>query len=179
MRTIYLDYNTSTPIAGSVRDAMLPFMGEFFTHPSNPHWSGRASQEAIEDARSNLSGLLGCHPAEIVFTSGGTESVNLALLGAAKAIARQEPELRPHLITSNLEHGCVLRCAEELEARGWQVTFVGSDSQGTIHLSEIEAALRDNTRLVSITHASHLIGTIQPITEIAELCHDHHAAAPL
>lgn len=175
MRTIYLDYNTTTPLAGSVRDAMLPFLGEFFAHPSNSHWSGRASQEAIEDARSNLASLLGCHPAELVFTSGGTESVNLALLGAAKAIMRAEPELRPHLITTNLEHGCVLRCAEELESQGWQVTFIGSDSQGTVHLSEIDAALRDNTRLVSVTHASHLIGTIQPIAEIAELCHDHQA----
>ncbi len=121
MRTIYLDYNTSTPIAGSVRDAMLPFLGEFFAHPSNGHWQGRAVQEALEDARSHLATLIGCHPAELVFTSGGTESVNLALLGAARAIASQEPELTPHLITSSLEHPCVLRCAHELEARGWKL----------------------------------------------------------
>jgi cysteine desulfurase len=175
MRTIYLDYNTSTPLAGSVRDAMLPYLGEFYAHPSNPHWAGRAVQEAIEDSRSHIAALLGCHPAEIVFTSGGTESINLALLGVARAVARQEPDLCPHFVTTNLEHGCVLRCAEELEARGWQVTFIGSNSQGTINLRELEAALRDNTRLVSVTHANHLIGTIQPIAEIAELCHDFNA----
>ena len=173
MRTIYLDYNTSTPIAGSVRDAMLPFLGEFFAHPSNAHWQGRAVQEAIEDARSHLASLIGCHPAELVFTSGGTESINLALLGAARAIATQEPELTPHLITSSLEHPCVLRCADELEARGWQVTFIGSDAHGIVRLDELEDAMRDNTRLVSLVHASHLLGTIQPISSVAELCQDH------
>lgn len=173
MRTIYLDYNTSTPIAGSVRDAMLPFLGEFFAHPSNGHWQGRAVQEALEDARSHLAALIGCHPAELVFTSGGTESVNLALLGAARAIASQEPDLTPHLITSSLEHPCVLRCATELEARGWEVTFLGSDAQGIVRLNELEDAMRENTRLVSLIHASHLLGTIQPIAAIAELCQDH------
>src|SRR5688572_21292126 len=114
MRTIYLVYNSTTPIAGSVRDAMLPFLGEFYAHPSNTHWLGRAAQEAMEDARSHLATLIGCHPSEIVFTSGGTESINLALLGAARAISRSEPELTPHMITSSLEHTCVLKCAEEL-----------------------------------------------------------------
>ncbi len=175
MRTIYLDYNTSTPIAGSVRDAMLPFLSEFYAHPSNTHWQGRAVQEALEDARSHLATLIGCHPAEIVFTSGGTESVNLALMGAARAIALQEPKLQPHLITSSLEHACVQRCADELESRGWQVTYVGSDAHGTIRMEEIEAAMRENTRLVSLTHASHLLGTIQPISQVAELCQEHRA----
>ncbi len=175
MRTIYLDYNTTTPIAGSVRDAMLPFLSEFYAHPSNSHWQGRAAQEAIEDARSHLATLLGCHPSEIVFTSGGTESVNLALMGAARSIALQEPDLKPHLITSSLEHTCVMRCADELEARGWEVTYLGSDPQGVIRVSELEAALRENTRLVSIIHASHLLGTVQPLAEVAELCEEHQA----
>jgi cysteine desulfurase len=175
MRTIYLDYNTSTPIAGSVRDAMLPFLAEFYAHPSNTHWLGRAAQEAIEDARSHLATLIGCHPSEIVFTSGGTESVNLALMGAARAVALQEPELTPHLVTSSLEHACVLRCADELENRGWQVTYIGSDEHGTIRLDELEAAMRENTRLVSLIHASHLIGTIQPLAAVSELCQEHRA----
>lgn len=175
MRTIYLDYNTSTPIAGSVRDAMLPFLSEFYAHPSNTHWLGRAVQEAVEDARSHLATLIGCHPAEIVFTSGGTESVNLALMGAARAVSIQEPNLTPHLITSSLEHACVLRCADELEARGWQVTYVGSDPQGTIRLEELEGAMRENTRLISLAHASHLLGTIQPIATVAEFCQEHRA----
>jgi cysteine desulfurase len=175
MRTIYLDYNTTTPIAGSVRDAMLPFLGEFYAHPSNTHWLGRAVQEALEDARSHLATLIGCHPAEIVFTSGGTESVNLALMGAARAVSIQEPNLKPHMITSSLEHACVLRCADELEARGWQVTYLGSDAQGTLRLEELEGAMRENTRLVSLIHASHLLGTIQPIAAVAELCQEHRA----
>lgn len=175
MRSIYLDYNTTTPIAGSVRDAMLPFLGEFYAHPSNVHWLGRAAQEAIEDARSHLASMLGCHPAEIVFTSGGTESVNLAILGAARAVAKQEPNLKPHLITSSLEHACVLRCADELESQGWQVSFVGSDAEGTIRLQELEGAMRENTRIVSLTHASYLLGTIQPIAAAAELCQERRA----
>ena len=175
MRTIYLDYNTSTPIAGSVRDAMLPFLGEFYAHPSNAHWLGRAAQEAIEDARSQLATLIGCHPSEIVFTSGGTESINLALMGAARSVAQQEPGLKPHMITSSLEHACVLRCADELENRGWQVTYIGSDEHGCIRLDELEAAMRENTRLVSLIHASHLIGTIQPLAAVAELCEEHRA----
>ncbi|MCC6509302.1 MAG: cysteine desulfurase [Pirellulaceae bacterium] len=175
MRTIYLDYNTSTPIAGSVRDAMLPFLSEFYAHPSNSHWQGRAVQEAIEDSRSHLGSLLGCHPSELVFTSGGTESVNLAIIGVARAVAIQEPDLIPHMITSSLEHPCVLRCADELEARGWQVTFIGSDAQGIVRLEELEDAMRENTRLVSLIHASHLLGTIQPIASVAELCQEHRA----
>lgn len=175
MRSIYLDYNSSTPIAGSVRDAMLPFLSEFYAHPSNTHWQGRAVQEAIEDARSHLATLLGCHPSELAFTSGGTESINLALMGAARAIALQEPQLRPHLITSSLEHSCVLRCAEELESRGWQVTYIGSDAQGVIRLDEVESAMRDNTRMVSLIHASHLLGTLQPIAAVAEMCQEQRA----
>lgn len=175
MRTIYLDYNTSTPIAGSVRDAMMPFLSEFYAHPSSPHWLGRAAQEAIEDARSHLASLVGCHPTEIVFTSGGTESVNLALLGAARAVSLEEPELTPHLITSSLEHICVFKCASELEARGWEVTYIGTDPQGTIRIDEIEAAMRENTRLVSLIHANHLLGTIQPLAAVAELCQEHRA----
>jgi cysteine desulfurase len=154
---------------------MMPFLGEFYAHPSNAHWLGRAAQEAIEDARSHLASLVGCHPSEIVFTSGGTESVNLALLGAARAIGREEPELTPHLITSSLEHISVLKCAGELEARGWQVTYIGSDAQGMIRLEEVEAAMRDTTRLVSLIHASHLLGTIQPLAAVAELCQEHRA----
>jgi len=170
MRSIYLDYSTTTPVAASVRECMLPFLSEFYGHPSSCHWFGRAAQEAIEDARSNVAALLNCHPSEIVFTSGGTESVNLGLLGVARAITRNIPELVPHFITSSLEHTCVRQCGQQLEREGWQVSYIGCDRNGVVRLEELEQAIRVNTRLVSIIHASHRIGTVQPLSQIAELC---------
>ncbi|GAB5405109.1 MAG: cysteine desulfurase family protein [Aureliella sp.] len=172
MRSIYLDYGSTTPVAASVRDKMLPFLSEFYGHPSSCHWFGRAAHEAIEDARSTVATLIGCHPSELIFTSGGTESVNLGLLGAARSIARNEPELRPHIIISTMEHACVRRCAEQLEREGWSVTLVGCDSDGVVKLEEIDHNIREETRLVSILHASHRIGTVQPIDKISDLCRD-------
>lgn len=170
MRTIYLDYCTSTPVAASVRDSMLPFLSDFYGHPSSSHWFGRAAQEAIEDARSNLAGLLGCHPSEVIFTSGGTESVNLGLLGLARAIGKNLGEFKPHLITTDLEHTCVRKCAEHLNSIGWDVSYVGCDSSGIVKLDELESLIRPHTRIVSVIHASHRIGTIQPIDRVASIC---------
>lgn len=174
MRSIYLDYNTTTPVATSVRESMLPFLTEFYGQPSSSHWLGRAAQEALEDARAHVAVLLGCHPAEIVFTSGGTESVNLALLGVAHSISQTEPELTPHLITTPLEHACARRCAEQLERQGWQISVVGCDSQGVVQVEQLKSLLRENTRLVSIVHANQEIGTIQPLSYIADICHEHN-----
>jgi cysteine desulfurase len=150
---------------------MLPFLNEFFGHPTSGHWFGRAAQEAIEDARSNVASLLGCHPSEIVFTSGGTESVNLALLGVARAVSRNLPELRPHMISTQLEHPCVRQCANQLEREGWEVSYIGCDRHGIVRMDELTNAIRPNTRLMSIIHANHRIGTVQPISQISELCH--------
>ncbi len=172
MRSIYLDYSTTTPVAASVRESMLPFLSEFYGHPSSNHWFGRAAQEAIEDARSNVAAMIDCHPSEIVFTSGGTESVNLGLIGVARAVTRNLPDLKPHFITSSLEHTCVRQCAHQLEREGWEVSYIGCDKNGVIRISELENSLRPNTRLISMIHASHRIGTIQPIAQIAELCHE-------
>ncbi len=172
MRSIYLDYCTTTPVAASVRDSMLPFLSEFYGHPSSVHWYGRAAQEAIEDARSSLACLIGCHPSEIVFTSGGTESVNLGLLGVARAVSRNINKLVPHFITSSLEHTCVRQCAPQLEREGWQVSYIGCDKQGQVRVDELAETVRDNTRLISVIHASHRIGTIQPLEQIAELCRE-------
>ncbi len=172
MRSIYLDYNSTTPVASSVRDSILPFLSEFYGHPSSSHWQGRASQEAIEDARSNLATLLGCHPAEIVFTSGGTESINLALLGSARSIALTEPDLNPHLITTALEHAATQRCVEQLEQQGWEISIAECDNQGVVIADQVERLMRENTRLVNVIHANHHLGTIQPLARIAELCED-------
>lgn len=172
MRSIYLDYATTTPVAASVRDKMLPFLSEFYGHPASCHWFGRAANEAIEDARSSVATLIGCHPSELVFTSSGTESINLALLGAGRAISKNEPEIRPHMIISTLEHAAVSVCAEQLQREGWTVSQVGCEPNGVIKLDELERLIRENTRLVSIIHASHRIGTVQPIHEVVDLCRD-------
>lgn len=173
MRTIYLDYSTSTPIAASVREAMLPFLGEFYGHPSSSHWYGRVSQEAIEDARSDVACLLDCHPSEIIFTSGGTESVNIALLGVASAIGNSFSDgERPHLITSSLEHACVRYCTDRLQQLGWTVTEIGCDEDGVVSMDELESAITNQTRLITLIHASHRIGTVQPVERVAEICQE-------
>lgn len=170
MRSIFLDFCSTTPIAASVRESMLPFLGEFYGHPSSAHWFGRAAQEAIEDSRSNVACLLGCHPSEVIYTSGGTEGVNLALIGAARALKRSLPNEKLHLITTVLEHMSVRKCVEHLEANGWDVTVIGCDQNGVIRLDDFKAAVRPNTALASVIHASHQFGTIQPLAEISEVC---------
>ncbi len=170
MRSIFLDFCSTTPIAASVRESMLPFLGEFYGHPSSAHWFGRAAQEAIEDSRSNVACLLGCHPSEVIYTSGGTEGVNLALIGAARALGRSRPNEKLHLITTVLEHMAVRKCVEHLEQSGWEVTVIGCDVNGVIRLDDFKAAIRPNSVLASVIHASHQFGTIQPLAEVAELC---------
>ena len=170
MRSIYLDYSSSTPVAASVRDSMLPFLSEFYGHPARCHWYGRAAQEAVEDARSHLASLLSCHPSEIVFTSSGTESVNLGILGVCRSISKGGNGEPAHLIISTLEHACVTRCAEQLQREGWQISFVRCNADGVVQVEEFAAAIRPNTRMISLIHASHRIGTVQPIEQIAELC---------
>lgn len=174
MRSIFLDFCSTSPIAASVREAMLPFLGEFYGHPSSAHWFGRAAQEAMEDSRSNMACLLDCHPTEFIYTSGGTESVNLAILGTARALARAHPNDRFHLITTNLEHASVRRCAEILESQGWELTVLECDTNGVISVDEFAAAIRPTTVLASVIHASHLYGTLQPLEKISEICHAHH-----
>lgn len=150
---------------------MLPYLSEFYGHPAGSHWFCRAAQEAMEDARSSVAALLDCHPAEVVFTAGGTESVNLGLLGAARAVARKSSTvLEPHFITTALEHACVLGCAKQLEAEGWEVTTLGCDANGRIEVEQFLEALRPETLLASIILASPVFGTLQPVAEIAEIC---------
>lgn len=170
MNFIYLDHSTTTPIAKSVRDSMQPFLQELYGHPSSQHWLGRAAAEALEDARGHLATLLECHPSEIIFTSGGTESINLGLLGVGRSISRNFRN--PHCIISNLDHVAVRQTAQQLQLEGWQVSIAVCNNQGIIEPGEVAGKLLENTRLISITHASHELGTIQPIQEISQLCHD-------
>ncbi|MCI0361737.1 MAG: cysteine desulfurase [Planctomycetaceae bacterium] len=170
MRQLYLDYNATTPIAPSVQEAMLPLLAEHFGNPSSNHVLGRAAAEAVEDARGQLAILLGCDPDEIVFTSGGTESNNLALKGV---LLREAPAAGGHLIISAFEHPSVAAPAQFLERLGYDVTIVGVTGQGLVQPAAIRAAIRPDTRLVSIMHANNEVGTIQPLRQIAAICHEH------
>lgn len=168
MRQLFLDYNSTTPIAPSVQEAMLPFLAEHFGDPSQPHATGRASREAIEDARGQVAHLLGADADEIVFTSGGTESNNLALLGV---LLRNLPAAGGHLIITAVEHASVAESARWLERMGYEVTIVGVTGQGMVQPSAIQAALRNDTALVSVMHANHETGVVQPLRQIGDICH--------
>ena len=170
MRTIYLDYNATTPMAPSAVQAMLPFLSEHFGNPSSNHALGRACQEAIEDARCKVAMLIGADPDEVFFTSGGTESNNLAIQGTMLLNA---PPMDGHLIVSAIEHPAVSEPARHLQRMGFDVTTVGCDGQGRVPPEEVLAAIRPDTRLVSIMHANNETGVVQPLSEIAQICQDH------
>ncbi|MFV2065487.1 MAG: cysteine desulfurase family protein [Pirellulales bacterium] len=167
MQTLYLDYNATTPVAPQVRAAMLPHLEEAFGNPSSQHLLGRAAAESVADARRQVAELLGAVEREIVFTSGGTESNNLAIVGVMQAAAGQG---KRHLVISCFEHPATVAPADHLQRLGSAVTRVAVTPQGVIDPRAIEAALRPDTALVSIMHANNEIGTIQPIDEMAALC---------
>jgi cysteine desulfurase len=171
MRHIYLDYNATTPVAPSVKEAMLPFLGEYYGNPSSDHAQGRACQEAIEDARGEVAELLGCDREEVVFTSCGTEANNLALKGV---LLRRDVAQRGHLVISALEHPAIVEPAKFLKRMGFGLTIVGCDPQGVVDPDVVAAAIREDTVLVSIMHANNEIGTVQPIRKIARICREHH-----
>jgi cysteine desulfurase len=169
MRQIYLDYNATTPIAAAVQEAMLPFLAEHFGNPSSNHTLGRAAQEAVEDARGQVATLLGADADEIVFTSGGTESNNTALKGV---LARYASGGSGHLVISAIEHPSIVSPAQYLERMGYDVTVVGVSGQGLVPANAVRAALRSDTVLVSVMHANNEIGTLQPLKQIADVCHE-------
>jgi cysteine desulfurase len=163
MRRIYMDSNATTPLLPEVLDAMRPFWTEAFGNASSIHQQGQQARAAVERARESVAGLLGCRAAEVVFTSGGTESDNLALFGT---LAPDD-----HLITSSMEHAAVMHAAEALATRGVEVTFLPSTGQGVVEPAALEAALRPNTRLVSVMLANNETGVIQPVRALADLTH--------
>ena len=164
---IYLDYNATTPLAPEVLDAMQPYMARHFGNPSSIHAAGREARAAIDDARDRLAGLLGAKSHEIIFTGGGTESDNLAVIGVARASAGQGR----HVITSATEHHAVLHAFEYLEKKeGFRVTWLPVDRHGRIDLDQLAAALTPQTTLVSIMSANNETGTLQPVAEIGALC---------
>lgn len=169
MRTVYLDYNATTPLDPAVREAMLPYFGEVFGNPSSVHHVGRRARAILDDARDRAARVLGSKPSEVVFTSGGTESNNLAIFGTARLL---RPKGR-HLITSAVEHHSVLHCCEYLAKKeGFEVTYLPVDRTGRVAMETLEKALRPDTILVSIMAANNEIGTLQPVAELGALCRE-------
>ncbi len=162
---IYLDYNGTTPHAPEVIAAMRPFLENAFGNPSSNHWYGIRPKRAVEQARRQVAALLGCAPAEVVYTSGGTESNNHAIRGAAANLSGRGR----HIITSTVEHPAVLAVCRYLEVQGFSVTLVPVDSEGLVHPADVAAAIRPDTILISLMHANNEVGTVQPLAEVAAL----------
>ncbi len=167
MKQIYLDYNATTPVSSYVLDAMMPFLREHHGNPSSSHAAGRVAHEAVEVAREEVAAALGAAAEDIFFTSGGTESNNLAIQGV---MLQHAPGAGSHLVISNFEHPAVSAPAAHLKRMGYEVTEVPCDKNGVVQVEAVEQALRDDTVLVSIMHANNEVGTLQPIAQIGELC---------
>ena len=166
---IYLDYNATTPLAEPVRRAMQPYFERYYGNPSSVHRAGRETRAAIDDARDQLASLLKVKPHELIFTSGGTESNNLAVIGLARSHAHKGR----HLICSRAEHHAVLHAFEHLQREGFEVTWLDVSGDGLIDVETLEHALRAETTLVSIMLANNETGVIQSLTEIAGRCREH------
>jgi cysteine desulfurase NifS/selenium donor protein len=164
---IYLDYNATTPIDKEVADAMQPYLYGFYGNPSSMHPFGAQTKLAVEQARAQVAGLLNCFTEEVIFTSGGTESNNYAIRGAALAYQSRGR----HIITSAIEHPAVLEVCRYLETQGFRVTYLPVDQYGMVDPADLAQALTPQTILVSIMHANNEVGTIQPISELVALTH--------
>ncbi|HET6277453.1 MAG TPA: cysteine desulfurase family protein, partial [Candidatus Polarisedimenticolia bacterium] len=162
---IYLDYNATSPVAPEVAEAMIPALRDLWGNPSSPHVYGRRARAAVETARQQVAALLGCEQDEVIFTAGGTEADNAAIIGVAEAAA----DRGRHLVISAVEHAAVEEPCRYLERRGWEVTRVGVDRNGRVATGEVEEALRADTALISIIHAQNETGVLQPIAEIGRL----------
>lgn len=165
MRPVYLDYNATTPVDPLVTRELLPFFDEVFGNPSSNHPYGQAAREAIELARSRVAKLLGCSPAEVIFTSGGTESNNHALIGFAFANRYRGN----HIISTQIEHPAILAPLKWLERHGFEVTLLPVDAAGRIDPAAVRRAITEQTILISVMHANNEVGSIQPLTAIGEI----------
>jgi cysteine desulfurase len=161
MRRVYLDNNATTPVLPEVQEAMRPYFGERFGNASSIHHHGQETRAAVEGARESVAALLGCRASEIVFTSGGTESDNLAIAGLAAA--------GDHIITSSIEHHAVLFACKHLEDAGCEVTYLPVDGRGLVDPDDMRRALRPNTKLISVMMANNETGVLQPVEEIGKI----------
>jgi len=166
MARIYLDHNASTQVRPEVLEAMLPYFSEHFGNASSAHAFGQEARGGIEDARVHVAALLNATPAEIVFTSGGTEADNLGVIGGARAL----PFKGRHVIVSAIEHDAVRHAADALEREGYTVTRVAPDGHGVVHAEAVAEAIRADTALVSVMAANNETGVVQPVAEIGAVC---------
>ena len=172
MKNIYLDYNATTPIDPRVLEEMMPYLTEYYGNPSSIHSFGRKGKEALDKAREQVSLLISANPKEIIFTSGGSESANFAIKSTAlKGLS----DNKNHLITTKVEHECVLESFMFLERQGFEVTYLDVDSDGLIDLDELRDSIKDNTALVSCMYANNETGVIFPVEKIAEIVKERGA----
>ncbi len=168
MQRHYFDHNATTPVAPEVREAIVFCLEGSYGNASSIHGFGQDAKARVERARRQVAELLCCSPAEIVFTSGGTEADNLAILGTVRASSRS----RKHVITSSIEHPAVLNTCQQLEKEGIEVSYVGVGSEGVVSPDDVRAALKPHTELISIMHANNELGTVQPIAQISEIARE-------
>lgn len=168
MKRIYLDYAATTPTHPEVARAMLPYLGDVFGNPSAIYCYGQEARSALEQARAQVAGLIGARSEEIIFTSGGTEADNLALIGIAYAHKNRGN----HIITTAIEHHAIIETARFLEKRGFEVTYLGVDGQGLVDPDDVRRAITDRTILISVMQANNEIGTIQPLAEIGGIARE-------
>lgn len=168
MRRVYLDHSATTPVDPQVAELMMTYYTEKYGNPSSVHSFGRETKAALENARESVAKLLNAEPAEITFTSGGTEADNLAIIGAAEAYSKKGK----HIITSAIEHNAVLDTCEYLAKNGYELTVIPVDEEGFVSVDEVAKAIRPDTILITIMHANNEVGTIQPIAEIGKLARE-------
>ncbi|MFN2465560.1 MAG: cysteine desulfurase family protein [Candidatus Dormibacteria bacterium] len=169
---IYLDHAATTPVDPAVLEAMLPYLGAVYGNPSSVYGPGREARAAIDAARDTVAAALGAQSREVIFTSGGSESDNLAIRG----VAMRNRDRGNHLICSQVEHHAVLHTCQDLERAGFEVTYLPVDSDGLVRPEDLRGALRANTLLVSVMIGNNEVGTIQPVRELAAMTHEHSAA---
>ena len=168
---VYLDYNSTTPIDPRVLEAMLPFLKDNFANPSSTHHFGQSINENVKQARKEIADFINAEPNELIFTSGATEAINMAIKGVAESYSSKGK----HIITVSTEHKAVLDTCKDLERKGFEVTYLYVQSNGLIDLAELQKAIRPDTILVSVMYVNNETGVIQPIKEIAKLAHEKGA----
>lgn len=170
MKRIYLDHTATTPVDPAVLEAMTAVWGPVFGNPSSAHWHGRQAKAALEEARATIARAIGAQPAELFFTSGGTEANNLAILGTAAAA-----HMRRRIVTVGTEHHAVLDTCEHLARNGMEVVVLPVDAHGCVGMDRLDGSLTDGTALVSVMHANNEVGTIHPVRAIADRVHERGA----
>lgn len=167
MKTVYFDHAATTPVDERVLEAMTPYFTEHYGNANSPHQLGNNAKVAVEEARESIAEIIGAEPAEIIFTSGGTESDNSAIKGVVNATGKTE------VITSPLEHHAVLHTAEALKRNGAKPVYVEPDEKGIIHPEQVEEAINENTAMVSLMHVNNEIGSINPLKKISDICQEN------